>query len=155
MASDDDVHTSVLVSEASEPEPEVDWNRFSRFNRSVNSIAYVLRFIKRVRSTSILLSVEEREYAKQTIFKLVQQEAKRAIATGDLVWIIEDSDKRGQYVLGRVVDVRTGSDGVVRSASIQTKDGIYIRPAVKLALVLEQNGVFSQKENRAGEVGAS
>ena len=84
-----------------------------------------------------------------------KQESKRAIATGDLVWIIEDSDKRGQYVLGRVVDVRTGSDGVVRSASIQTKDGIYTRPAVKLALVLEQDGVFSQKENRAGDVGAS
>ena len=64
-------------------------------------------------------------------------------------------DHRGQYVLGRVVDVRTGSDGVVRSASIQTKDGIYTRPAVKLALVLEQDGVFSQKENRAGDVGAS
>ena len=74
MASDDDVHPSVFVSEATEPEPEVDWNRFSNFNRLVNSIAYVLRFIKRVRSTSILLSVEEREYAKQTIFKLVQQE---------------------------------------------------------------------------------
>ena len=84
-----------------------------------------------------------------------KQESRRAITTGDLVWIIEDSDKRGQYVLGRVVDVRTGSDGVVRSASIQTKDGIYTRPAVKLALVLEQDGVFSQKENRAGDVGAS
>ena len=49
----------------------------------------------------------------------------------------------------------TGSDGIVRSASIQTKDGVYARPAVKLALVLEQNGVFPQKENRAGDVGAS
>ena len=34
-----------------------------------------------------------------------KQESKQAITTGDLVWIIEDSDKRGQYVLGRVVDV--------------------------------------------------
>ena len=84
-----------------------------------------------------------------------KQESKRAIATGDLVWIIEDSDKRGQYVLGRVVDVRTGSDGVVRSASIQTKDGVYNRPAVKLALVLEHDYVFSEEENRAGDVGAS
>ena len=65
-----------------------------------------------------------------------KQESKRAISTGDIVWIIEDSDKRRQYVLGRVVDVKNGSDGVVRSASIQTKDGIYTRPAVKLAPVL-------------------
>ena len=84
-----------------------------------------------------------------------KQESKRVIATGDLVWIIEESDMRGQYVLRRDVDVKTGSDGIVRSASIQTKDGVYIRPAVKLALVLEQGGVFLAKENRAGDVGAS
>ena len=82
-------------------------------------------------------------------------EPKRAIFTGDLVWIIEDSDKRGQYVPGMVLDVKTGSDVVVRSASIQTKYGIYARPAVKLAPVLEQEGVFSKEENMAGDVGAN
>ena len=51
--------------------------------------------------------------------------------------------------------MKTGSDGIVRSASIQTKDGVYTRPAVKLALVLEHNYVFPEKENRAGDVGAS
>ena len=51
--------------------------------------------------------------------------------------------------------MKTGSDGVVRSASIQTKDGVYNRPAVKLALVLEHDYVFSEEENRAGDVGAS
>ena len=73
FASDDDVHPSLFFWEATEPEPEVDRNRFSNFNRLVISVAYVLRFIKRVRPTSLLLSVEERENAKRTIFKLAQQ----------------------------------------------------------------------------------
>ncbi|XP_075261712.1 uncharacterized protein LOC142353364 [Convolutriloba macropyga] len=72
LASDDDVHPSVFVNEATESELTVEWNRFSSFNRLVNSVAYILRFIWRVRPTSLLLSVEERENAKRTIFNLVQ-----------------------------------------------------------------------------------
>ena len=33
---------------------------------------------------------------------------------GDLVWLIEESDKRGCYNLGRVTETIDGSDGVIR-----------------------------------------
>ena len=52
---------------------------------------------------------------------------------GDLVWLIEDSNKRGYYNLGRVVETNDGSDGVIRSAIVRTNDGVYKRPVVKLA----------------------
>ena len=72
---------------------------------------------------------------------------------GDLVWLIEDSDKRGYYNLGRVTETIDGSDGVIRSVIVRTNDGVYKRPVVKLALVLPGKDVFAI-ENRAGDVAA-
>ena len=56
---------------------------------------------------------------------------------GDLVWLIQHSDKRGCYSLGRVTETFDGSDSVIRSAIVGTNDGVYMRPVVKLAPVLE------------------
>ena len=72
----------------------------------------------------------------------------------DLKWLVEDSDKRGFYKLCRVTETIKGSDGITRSATVQTKDGVYRRPFVKLALVLPIDGDVFTKENRAGDVEA-
>ena len=72
---------------------------------------------------------------------------------GDLVWLVEDSDKRGCYNLVRVAETIDGSDGVIRSAIVRTNDGVYKRPVVKLAPVLPGKDVFAM-ENRAGDVAA-
>ena len=72
------------------------------------------------------------------------------------MWLIEDSDKRGHYILGRVLEVFPGADGVIRSSRVQTKDGVYKRPMVTLTPVLEDSkSVFPSMENRAGDVGAA
>ena len=85
-----------------------------------------------------------------------QASASKTLAEGDLVWLIEDSDKRGHYNLGRVLEVFPGADGVIRSSRVQTKDGVYKRPVVKLAPVLQDSeSVFPSMENRAGDVGAA
>ena len=75
----------------------------------------------------------------------------KPLKKSDLVWLIEDSDKRGYYNLGRVTETIDGSDGVIRSAIVQTNDGVYKRPVEKLAPVQPGKGVFA-KENRAGNV---
>ena len=66
--------------------------------------------------------------------------------------MIEDSDKRGYYKLGRVTKTIEGSDGVIRSAKVRTNDGVYKRPVVKLAPVLPNKKDDFVMENRAGEV---
>ena len=83
-----------------------------------------------------------------------QTTTERSLQRGDLVWLVEDSDKRGYYNLGRITETFEGSDGVIRSAKIRTKDGYYKRPVVKLAPVLPTEGDVFTKENRAGDVGA-
>ena len=47
----------------------------------------------------------------------------RSNQQGDLVWLVEDSDKRGYYDLGRTTETFESSDGLIRSAKIRTKDG--------------------------------
>ena len=39
--------------------------------------------------------------------------ANETLKEGDLVWLIEDSDKRGYYHLGQVRAIIDGSDGVI------------------------------------------
>ena len=79
--------------------------------------------------------------------------ANEILKEGHLVWLIEDSNKRGYYILGRVTETIDGSDGVIRSAIVRTNDGVYKRPVVKLAPVLPGKDVFAM-ENRAGDIAA-
>ena len=79
--------------------------------------------------------------------------ANRTLREGDLIWMIEDSVKRGYYNLDRVTVIIVGLDGVIRSKIVRTNDGAYKRPAVKLAPVLPAKDVFAM-ENRAGDAAA-
>ena len=83
-----------------------------------------------------------------------QTTADKSLRQGYLVWLVEDSDKRGYYDLGRIIEIFEGFDGLIRSAPIRTKDGYYKRPVVKLAPVLSMDEDVFTKENRAGYVGA-
>ncbi len=52
---------------------------------------------------------------------------------GELVLLRDDDySKRGKWPLARVTTLKPGSDGVVRSVEIRTKDGSYTRPVTKL-----------------------
>ena len=72
---------------------------------------------------------------------------------GDLVWLIKGRDKRGYYNLGRVTETIDESDEVIQSPIVQTNDGVYKRPVVKLVPLLSGEDVFAM-ENRAGDVAA-
>ena len=86
--------------------------------------------------------------------KKFQTTTDRSLQQGNLVWLVEDSDKRGYYDLVQITETFEGSDGVIRSATIPTKDGCYKRPVVKLAPVLPTGDDVFTKKNRAGNVGA-
>ena len=83
-----------------------------------------------------------------------QTPTERSLQQCDPVWLVEYSDKRGFYDLGPKTETFEGSDGLIRSAKIQTKNGYYKRPEVKLAPVLLTGDDVFKKENRAGDVGA-
>ena len=58
--------------QAEEKKAVIEWERFSNFNRLVNTVAYVQRALNKHKPATLVVSIEER--VKATIFKLLQQE---------------------------------------------------------------------------------
>ncbi|XP_055628587.1 uncharacterized protein LOC129770031 [Toxorhynchites rutilus septentrionalis] len=59
----------------------------------------------------------------------------KPIQVNDVVVIADPKAPRNSWPMGRIIATRAGQDGQVRSATIQTNQGIYERPAVKLAVL--------------------
>ena len=76
---------------------------------------------------------------------------ERVLKVGELVWLIEESVRRHENKMARLIEVFPGADAVIRSAAIKTADGVFRRPAVKLAPVFYE---CFRDENRVGDVGA-
>ena len=81
------------------------------------------------------------------------EEHVRNLKEGELVRLVDDSVKRCEYKFGPIIEIFTGSDGVVRSAKVKMAHGELNPPVVKIAPVFF-DGV-SEIENRAGDVGAT
>ena len=75
FASDEEnIPSSVFLIQAEEKKAAIQWERFSNFNRLVNTVAYVQRALNKQKPATLVVSIGEREIAKATIFKLLQQE---------------------------------------------------------------------------------
>ncbi|KFD61821.1 hypothetical protein M514_09818, partial [Trichuris suis] len=57
------------------------------------------------------------------------------LQVGDFVMVVDPLQKRGSWTTGRVVKVHPGRDGIVRTVTVKTASGSYIRPASRIALL--------------------
>ena len=74
FASDEDnIRSSVFMIQAEKRQAVIQWERFNNFIRLVNTVAYVHRALKKHKPATLVVIIEEREKAKATIFKLLQQ----------------------------------------------------------------------------------
>ena len=62
----------------------------------------------------------------------------RNLCVGDVVLLVDHDAPRCHWRLGRVTQVFTSSDGLVRSARVRTSRGVMERPATKLVLLLSE-----------------
>ena len=74
FASDEQNDEMVFSAKVEEKKLMIQWERFSNFNRLVNTMAYVQRIFRKHKPATKTLSVEEREGAQGSIFRLLQQE---------------------------------------------------------------------------------
>ena len=75
FASDEEnMPSSVFIIQAEEKKAVIQWERFSNFNRLVNTVVYVQRALNKHQPATLVVSIEEREKAKATIFKLLQEQ---------------------------------------------------------------------------------
>ena len=68
FASDEQM---VFSAKVEEKKPMIQWERFSNFSRLVNTMAYVQRVFKKHKQATKTLSVEEKEGAQASIFRLL------------------------------------------------------------------------------------
>ena len=56
----------------------------------------------------------------------------RQITVGDLVLVEDDETKKRAWSLGRIEELMTSDDGIVRVAKVRTRNGLYTRPMTKI-----------------------
>lgn len=76
----------------------------------------------------------------------------KAIEVDDIVVIVDPDLPRNCWLKGRIIAVKQAKDGHVRSATVQTKMGIYERPATKIAVLdVRREELVDQKTGVPGE----
>ncbi|MEZ4720248.1 MAG: hypothetical protein R2813_00025 [Flavobacteriales bacterium] len=80
----------------------------------------------------------KREYLPMLQSRAKWIERKSNLQVNDFVLLMDDNLPRNCWLYGRVIEVFPGTDGLVRSVTIKTKNGLFDRPIHKLCL-LEAN----------------
>ena len=62
--------------------------------------------------------------------------AEQHPTTGEMVWVVEETNPRGYYPSALIVELRYGSDRVAHSAIVRTSTGSLVRPLVKIVPLL-------------------
>jgi len=86
-----------------------------------------------------------REYLPGQTERKRWQQPQRNLKEGDIVLLIDPNNPRGTWPLGRVEQIVTGADGIVRSAYVKTRirpgrpeTQILYRPSVRLCLLIPE-----------------
>ena len=97
---------------------------------------------KRWRMLQMLMNHFWKRWLKEYLPRLHSRqkwvEENQNLKPGSTVLVIDENTTRGQWQVGRVLEVFPGKDDLVRVARILTKSGEYTRPITKLCL-LEQS----------------
>jgi hypothetical protein len=76
-----------------------------------------------------------KEYLPSIQLRQKWTKTERNIEVGDIVIVIDENAPRSTWLLGRILETFTGSDGLVRSAKVATKTSELVRPIHKLCLL--------------------
>ncbi|XP_048243021.1 uncharacterized protein LOC124146421 [Haliotis rufescens] len=94
---------------------------------------------KRWRQAQVLADHLNRRWMREYLPNLTVRHRWRVggcrISVGDLVLIVDDYKPRGQWEMGRIIDILPGDDGEVRAVRVKTPKGEYTRPAVKVCVL--------------------
>ena len=91
---------------------------------------------KRWRQAQLLANHYWKRWLREYIPSLQERQkwhkTQRNLQTGELVLIADDNVPRHQWPIGRVTNVFSGSDGLVRSVEVRAKRSTYRRPITKI-----------------------
>ena len=90
------------------------------------------------------------EYAPYLTKRGKWTQQRRNVRVDDIVLIVDSRNLRGQWPLGRVIEVMPGKDGKVRVVRVKTNFGEYVRPVAKLCVLLTTGEEDSAQEEEGG-----
>ena len=79
----------------------------------------------------------KKEYLPALTVRNKWKKDQRNLQVDDLVILVDDGLPRGQWSLGRVVELHPSEDGRVRAVKVKTSQGTYVRPASKICVMEE------------------
>lgn len=71
----------------------------------------------------------------------------KPIQIDEIILVEDDRAPRNCYEKARVIGLNQGADGKFRSVSMQTVDGVYVRPITKLAILDVYDKINEGAEN--------
>ena len=72
---------------------------------------------------------------------------KRNVQVGDVVVIVDDTQPRNSWQLGRILETMPDKRGFVRQVRLQTQTSILVRPISKICLLLEADNESQCESN--------
>ena len=78
-----------------------------------------------------------REYLPTLIARKKWNQNTHNVKVGDLVLIVDEKTRRGDWPLARIMKTFPGKDDTIRVCEVKTKAGVYKKPVTKLALLEE------------------
>ena len=76
-----------------------------------------------------------KEYLLELNYMRKWVDVQRNVKVGDVVLIADDDVRCHEWMIGRVVDVHPGRDGLIRSVTVKTQKGLRRRPVQRLRLL--------------------
>ena len=77
------------------------------------------------------------EYPRTLFPRRKWEERRENIRRGDVVLVVDTTSPRGEWLLGRVVELFPDKHGVVRIVNVKTKSGTLKRPITKLCVIVK------------------
>ncbi|XP_050512982.1 uncharacterized protein LOC126888663 [Diabrotica virgifera virgifera] len=73
-------------------------------------------------------------FRKEYLAELVNYGQRRgdSVKVGDVVMVGSDNVKRINWPMGKIIEVYSGQDGIQRVAKVKTKNGVLVRPCLRL-----------------------
>ena len=68
------------------------------------------------------------------------QVERRNVRPNDIVVVADSNAVRGNWSIGRILEVHPGPDGRVRNVEVKTSTGEYSRPITKIAVIHPAEG---------------
>src|SRR5436190_3001790 len=81
----------------------------------------------------------QREYLQQLQTRTKWKEGENTVSLGDLVLLVEDNLSPLHWKLGRIEELHSGDDGIIRVVTIRTTSGKYKRAVKKICALPYKN----------------